>query len=413
MNKFYQLSPIERLLSLKENNHISTVQLDLLKNTLNKKQLDVCNQLSENVVSGLYLPLSIVPDVCIDNIKYQVPMTTEESSVVAAINKINKMIINSGTITTESSGNIGIGQMHLPKLKKPENFINKVIHNKEKWQNIAHESCLKSMVSRGGGIVEIEPKILGDIGLIHFHVDTCDAMGANIINQMLEMLAEYVANDLEEEIGIKILSNFTDRSLTKAQLKVKIPKAQAEKIIQANNLAKIDKYRACTHNKGIMNGICAILLATGNDYRAVSAAVHTFAAENGYSSLTEWWYSNGLLNGNITIPINIGILGGMTKVHPITKCCLEVLKVKNAAELARICAAIGLMQNLAALLALTSEGICKGHMALHVNNILSELSLSKKEHDVLKNVLLEMVNSGLCISTSEAQKALARIRENL
>lgn len=411
--KFYQLDPISRLKDLRLQGVISEDHFQLLSNTLKSKQLEICDKLSENVVSGIYLPLSIVPNVKIDGINRNIPMVTEESSVVAAINHVNKLLKNNGNITTETSENIGIGQIHIPRIHDQANFNHKVIHNSDKWIDILHKTSLLSMKNRGGGIIKVEPIIKQNTGIIHFHINTCDAMGANIINQALEQIASTIEDDLNEKIALKILSNYTEHAITKARLKIKMSKENAIKIEEASNLAKIDKHRACTHNKGIMNGVDAILLATGNDWRAVSAAAHAYAAQGEYRGLSNWQYSDGSLKGELAMPVNVGICGGVTKIHPIAKFCVELLDIKSASELSGICVAIGLMQNFAALNALTSKGICKGHMSLHIKNILAELNLSKPELIILEKKMQLLLDNGNPVTLSVAQHELNIIRNKV
>lgn len=407
MTKFYELSPQLRLKAL--NDAVTAQDITTITTAISQSQLEICNNLSENVIGGYVLPLAIVPDVTINNLSYNIPMVTEETSVVAAINKMAKLINACGKISTSTSKNIGIGQIHITNAKP--NTIDLInIHHKS-WQEFANNNMLKSMRARGGGMIEICTKNLSNNNLvINCHIDTCDAMGANIINQTLEELAPIIKNDLQCDLGIKILSNLTDKSLTTATIEITLEESIAEAIVEAYEFAAQDPYRACTHNKGIMNGIDAVLIATGNDWRAVEAAMHTFAQQKPMSS---WKIKNNTLIGELKAPINVGICGGITKVQPLAKTCLNILKVKSAPELAGIIAAIGLMQNLAALLALATKGICNGHMRLHIKNIIKELELDGVEAQTLTKVLTNNILNGKKITITSAKNELKKIRANI
>lgn len=406
MMKFYQLSPQARLEQLKLDGTISDNDYNLLTSCINPKQLEICNTLSENVISGYVLPLSIVPNVEINSKIYSIPMVTEETSVVAAINHIAKLIKASGSITTNSSQNIGIGQIYLDNIRP--NFTEQVNKLKQEWLDFANNGILSSMVKRGGGAKDLETKILpNNSAVINFHINTCDAMGANIINQTLEQITLVVERDLQTKTSIKILSNLTDLALTEATLKIKLSPEIALAICKASEFARLDPYRACTHNKGIMNGVDAVVIATGNDWRAVESAMHTFAKQK---PLSTWKLEDDFLVGKLIAPINVGICGGITKVQPIVKTCLDILGPSSASELAGIIAAIGLMQNLAALLALSTKGICAGHMRLHIKNIIAELNPELEYIEQLTTKLTTAVSQGIAISTNMAKIELDKLK---
>lgn len=408
MTKFYQLSPAARLAELTKAGLITDQDKKILQTAIDQDQLLMCDSLSENVVSGYVLPLSIIPEIVINNKSYSVPMVTEETSVVAAINNMAKLIKNKGKITTKTCKNIGIGQIYIPKIKA--DFFELVALHQASWQEFANNNALKSMRARGGGMLEIKARLLSnDSAVLHFHIDTCDAMGANIINQTLEELGSLIKADLDLELGIKILSNLTDTALTEVTLAISLEPQIAQAIVEAAEFAEHDPYRACTHNKGIMNGIDAVLIATGNDWRAVEAAMHTYAKQKPMSS---WHIQNNILVGKLKAPINVGICGGITKVQPQAQACLNILNVASAAELAGIISTVGLMQNLAALMALATKGICAGHMRLHINTILKELMLSQNEANALTKILTNMLKQGTKISVNVAAAELKKIREN-
>lgn len=410
MKKFYNLSPAERIDILKISGLINDIQKQSLSKDMSPYILKIVNSMSENVVSGYYLPFSVVPDVKIDNRKYLIPMVTEESSVVAAINNAAKLIRESGKLETFETKNIGVGQIFFPELKNPEDFCKKVYNYRDMWTEVAHNSSLKSMKLRGGGIVSVKPKTQQGAGIINFQIDTCDAMGANIINQTLESLSKKIEHDLSELSSTKILSNLSLEAITKAKLSLNIEANTAKKFLDTYKFACIDNQRACTHNKGIMNGIEAILLATGNDTRAVSSSMHAYAAIDGYKPMSSWSYMDGKLIGELAAPINVGIVGGITKIHPLAKLSIDILKINSSVELARICAAVGLMQNLTAILALSTKGICSGHMNLHIENILSELNIDNQAVLLqLKQSLMRKLSDGEAISVTVAKQELNRI----
>lgn len=411
MTKFYEMKPEERLIQLKENGQISLEQFNLLSTNVSKQHLSICNDLTENVISGYYLPLSIVTDVHLNDKVINVPMVTEESSVVAAINKIAKLIRDKGSLNANCDRNYGVGQLLINKLTSPERFMANIELYKKTWLEFAHENSLASMHKRGGGIKNIYGRIInGNMGVIYFDIDVCDAMGANIINQTLEHIAPLVAKNINENIDIKILSNLTDKSLTTAKIELNIEKELAQNIVAVSNFAKNDIYRTCTHNKGVMNGIDAILVATGNDWRAVSAGIYTYSAINGNIPLATWEYSNDKLLGKLVAPINVGTCGGIASAHPTAKCCLEILGVRSATELSEVCAAIGLMQNLAALLALSSQGICKGHMSLHIKNLLKAHALSEQESALVLQRLKKLICAGGFINNQTIIKQINAVR---
>lgn len=409
MSKFYKLSPSSRLKELTNSGKITAEESKLISNSVSKEQLTVCNNLSENVIGGYVLPLSVIPNVIINNKSYTIPMVTEETSVVAAINKAAKIIKSNGSITTKTSRNVGIGQIYIPETSA--DFLEKVNNYQSSWQSFSNKNMLNSMCQRGGGMLTIKARNLGkNSGVIHFNIDTCDAMGANIINQTLEQLAPIISKDLKTKVGIKVLSNLTDTAITEANIRVKLDQNIAQAIYQAATFSEQDTYRACTHNKGIMNGIDALLIATGNDWRAVEAAMHTYSNQKPISS---WQLTEGnILIGQIRAPINVGICGGVTAAQPLAKACLNILGVKSAGELAGIVAAIGLIQNLAALTALATKGICQGHMKLHITNIIAQMSLSSAEKTAVKSQLTMAVKAGAPVTISSAQKILAQMRAN-
>ena len=273
------------------------------------------------------------------------------------------------------------------------------------------------MVQRGGGVRDITLRKVerGDqshMAIFHVLFNPCDAMGANIINQVCEYLKGPIEIASGESVTMCILSNLVDTKLTVAEVTLKnIPTEMGEKIQEASLFAEKDPYRAATHNKGVLNGIDPILIATGNDWRAVEAGIHAFACRDGhYASVTKWRYTNQTLTGRFTAPLIVGTVGGVTSLHPTAKICLAMLNVKDASELAQICAAVGLVQNLGALKALTTVGIIEGHMKLHIKNLTLGVGANEKETQPLQRRLEQLLAVKKRISHSDAWQILQSIR---
>ena len=321
----------------------------------------------ENAVGGFSVPLGFAVGFDIDGDDVVVPMAVEESSVVAAASHGAKL---AGRFTTAASEPITIGQIEVRGAKEdPDETL--AAHG-DTWIEQAN-ALIPSMVARGGGVRGFQVRTLapGHV-VVHIHVDCRDAMGANVVNTLCEALARDVAEALGGRPGLRILSNLADRRTASASFEAPLDRFGwdvAEAIVAANDLARLDPYRAATHNKGIMNGIDPVLIATGNDWRAVEAGAHAWAARDGqYRGLTEYRIEDDRLIGRLELPLSVGTVGGVTGLHPTAQACLSVLGRPDARHLARICAAVGLAQNLSALRALATEGIQAGHMALHEAN---------------------------------------------
>lgn len=363
----------------------------------------------ENTLSNYYLPFAVAPNFLIDGKLRVIPMVIEESSVVAAASKAAKFWLERGGFKTEILGTEKVGQVHFiykGDTEKLSDFFNSV--KPELVKSVS--SITQNMEKRGGGINNIELRNFSDkiegYHQLHCTFETLDAMGANFINSCLEQFAKTLkeqaklhSNFTEEEKNIEvvmsILSNYVPNCLVKAevscpisQLGTKDMSAQefAQKFVQAVNIAKVEPYRAVTHNKGIMNGIDAVVLATGNDFRAVEAGVHAYAAKEGqYTSLTHATIEYDIFRFWIEIPLALGTVGGLTSLHPLVKLALEILQNPSAKELMRIVAVAGLAQNFAAVKSLVTTGIQKGHMKMHLLNMLNQLGATESE----KNQLVE------------------------
>ena len=363
----------------------------------------------ENTITNFYLPLGIAPNFLINGKFNSVPMAIEESSVVAAAAKSAKFWATRGGFKTTVFGTEKIGQVHFLFNGSAEKLERFFIQVKPKLFSNT-ESMTKNMQKRGGGILDIQLKNktteLDNYYQLHATFETKDSMGANFINSCLEQFAktlkeealefsEFSASEKDITVVMSILSNFVPNCIVRAEVSCKVedlaeknienPTEFAEKFIQAVRIAEIEPYRAVTHNKGIMNGIDAVVLATGNDFRAVEAGVHAYASRNGkYSSLSHAKIENGIFSFWMEIPLALGTVGGLTSLHPLVKVALEILQKPSAKELMQIVAATGLAQNFAALRSLTTTGIQEGHMKMHINNILNQFKTSTEERSQVR-----------------------------
>ena len=345
----------------------------------------------ENTISNFYLPMGVAPNFLINGKEYVIPMVTEESSVVAAASLVAKFWSTKGGFKTTVLGTTKIGQVHFMFAGKKVNLEN--YFNKNKIELLtATASITKNMEKRGGGILDIKlvdkTDKLENYYQLHVTFETKDSMGANFINSCLEAIATEFRND-EIEIVMSILSNYVPECVVRAEVSCKIedlgvenPHKFAEKFYQAVKIAEVEPYRAVTHNKGIMNGIDAVVIATGNDFRAVEAGAHAYAARSGsYTSLSHCAIDEGVFKFWIDVPLALGTVGGITALHPLAKLSLEMLQKPSAKELMQIIATAGLAQNFAALRALTTKGIQHGHMKMHLQNILNQFGATNSEKE--------------------------------
>lgn len=381
--KFYQQTLSERLETLAAISDLTPEDL-LAYQKDGGLNLEIANAMVENVV-GLYsLPLGIAQNFVVNRREVLVPMVIEEPSVVAGVSFMAKLAKASGGFEAGMTSQEMIGQLQVLDLPDPQAAAQTVLaHKVELLQAVA--AFHPSIQRYGGGPRDLQTRILpetevGPMLILHLIVDVQDAMGANIINSMLEFLAPKIEDLTGGRVHLRILSNLSDRRLAWARTRIACSdlafddfsgEQVRDGIVEAWAFAEADPYRAATHNKGVMNGIDAVVLATANDWRAVEAGAHAYAARSGqYRSLTHWSKTeNGDLLGFIELPMALGIVGGATKVHPTAKANLKLMEVKSVAELGGIIAAVGLAQNLAALRALATEGIQKGHMSLHARQV--------------------------------------------
>ena len=363
----------------------------------------------ENTISNFYLPLGVAPNFLINGVYKTIPMVIEESSVVAAAAKSAKYWSTRGGFKATVLNTEKIGQVHFiykGDVAKLERFFKEI---KNKFL-VATESITKNMQKRGGGILDIELRnktnLIENYFQLHVTFETKDSMGANFINSCLEQIAKTLKeealhfhdfSEAEKDIQVvmSILSNYVPNCVVRAEVSCKVeelaekhienPQEFAEKFVRAVRIAEVEPYRAVTHNKGIMNGIDSVVLATGNDFRAVEAGIHAYASRNGqYSSLSHASIENGVFSFWLEIPLALGTVGGLTSLHPLVKLSLEMLEKPSAKELMGIVAVAGLAQNFAALRSLTTTGIQEGHMKMHLNNIINQFQATAEERDLIK-----------------------------
>lgn len=365
------------------------------------------DKMIENAIGIYSLPLGLGLNFMINGKDYLVPMAIEEPSVVASASHIAKIVREAGGFTTKATERLMIGQIQVVGCSDFAFAKQELLKNKEQLIELAN-SAYPSLLARGGGAKDIEVRLLNEestsrfsqMVVVHVLVNTCDAMGANMINTMVEALAPYVEEITGGKVYLRILSNYVDQCLASARCVIP-PHLLAtgtfsgeevrDGIVYAYEFAASDKYRAVTHNKGVMNGIDAVVIATGNDWRAIEAAAHAHASRFGnYGSMTEWSVDeDGNLVGEIELPMPVGIVGGSIQIHPIAKLVHKILDVRSASELAQVIVAVGLAQNLGALKALATDGIQKGHMALHARSVAMTAGAKGKLVDIIAQQLVE------------------------
>jgi len=374
---FYKLSIEERVEKLKEFADLTDEEIALLKK-FGALDIEIADRMIENVVGTMPLPLGIATNFIINGEEYLVPMAVEETSVVAAASNAAKMCRSKGGLFAYATEPIMIGQIQLVNVKDPYGAKVAIYGEKEKILEIANEQD-PILVKLGGGAKDIEVRVIesitGPMVITHLLVNTLDAMGANAVNTMAEAVAPYIEKITGGRVYLRIISNLAIHRLVRVRTVVSKEAVGGEDvvdgIVEAYSFAAADPFRAATNNKGIMNGVDAVVIATGNDWRAVEAGAHSYASITGrYLPLSTWEKNeDGDLVGTLEMPMPVGIIGGATKVHPMAKLSLKILRIKTARQLAEIIGAVGLAQNLAALRALATEGIQRGHMSLHAKNI--------------------------------------------
>jgi hydroxymethylglutaryl-CoA reductase len=412
---FYNLSVEERLKKVAEFANLTEEETKLLFKEGNLS-FDIANRMIENVVGTMSHPFAVALNFLIDGKDYIVPMVIEETSVVAAASNAAKMMRSKGGIFTSATDPIMIGQIQLTNVKDPWSAKLKILEQKQEIIKLANDQD-PTLVSFGGGAKDLEVRVVdsevGPMVITHLLVDVRDAMGANAVNTMCEAVAPYIEKITGGKVYLRIISNLADRRIVRARATVAKEEIGGEEavdaIIKAYAFAASDPYRAATHNKGIMNGVIAVALATCQDHRAIEAGAHAYAARTGrYLPLSHWEKDeNGDLVGTLEMPMAVGLVGGATKVHPIAKIAVKILGVKTATELARVMVAVGLAQNFAALRALALEGIQLGHMRLHARNIAIQAGATG---DLIDKVAEQMVKEKK-IRFDRAQELIKELSE--
>ena len=411
---FYKLPIEERIKVVKEFAGLTDEEVTLLTK-VGRLGLDVADKMIENVIGTFELPYAVAANFLINGRDYLVPMVIEEPSVVAAASNAAKWCREGGGIVSIATEQLMIAQIQVVKVPSPHTAVVRILERKREILDVAN-STNEILVKLGGGAKDLEVRVLdspvGKMVVVHLIVDVKDAMGANIVNTMAEAVAPIIEEASGGRVLLRIVSNLADRRLVRSWTRV--PKdviggpEVVEGIVYAWAFAAADPYRAATHNKGIMNGIIAVALATGQDTRALEAGAHSYAARRGrYEPLSVWEVdANGDLVGYLELPIAVGTVGGSIRSNPMARLSLKILGVKTAKELAEVMGAVGLAQNLAALRALATEGIQRGHMRLHARQLALAAGATPEEVDL---VVAELVKSGT-ITLEKAQEILQSIR---
>ncbi|WP_409480029.1 hydroxymethylglutaryl-CoA reductase, degradative [Pseudobdellovibrio sp. HCB154] len=414
---FSKLNYVDRLQALKKAGVLNADEITYLANG-GLQTIDLGEKFIENVLGYFQIPMGVATNFNVDGKNYVIPMAVEETSIVAAASKTAKWVREHGDITTEVVGSDIIGQIQFAKVKSPEDFKKQILQQKSYLIELANREVAFGLVNRGGGVKDLTVRIIDRedgyyMGVVHIMMDPCDAMGANIINQVCEFLKHPLEQFTSEKVTMCILSNLVDTKLTKATVRMKnVDPELALKIEEASRFAELDPYRAATNNKGVLNGIDPILIATGNDWRAVEAGIHAFAARDGrYKSITKWRAAGTELVGEFVAPLVVGTVGGVTALHPTAKLGLKILGVNSASELSRIIASVGLVQNLGALRALTTVGIIEGHMKLHIKNLSLGAGATEKEMPFVVKKLEEILALRKRISLANAVEVLNDLRK--
>lgn len=408
-----RLATLTKMAGLSSSDQIALGGIDALP-------VELANGMIENVIGKFEIPLGVATNFTVNGRDYLVPMAVEEPSVVAAASYMAKIARGCGGFSSSSTRPIMRAQVQILGLADPNGARMRILESADALIALAN-SRDKVLIGLGGGCTEIEVHIfddtpIGPMVVLHLLVDVRDAMGANTVNTMAEMVAPKVEEITGGNVRLRILSNLADKRLVRARVSITPAALSTETldgaevargITEACALAIVDPYRATTHNKGIMNGIDPVVIATGNDWRAVEAGAHAWAARSGrYTSLSRWEVaSSGNLIGTLELPMALGIVGGATKTHPAAQAALRLMGVTSATKLAEVTVAVGLAQNMAALRALSTEGIQKGHMALHARNIAITAGAKGQAVDLVAKALVAAGD----VSVDKAKDVLSQI----
>lgn len=421
--EFYKLSVSDRVRLMRERGWVSEADYQQMISGDHTLSLHRADKMIENVVGVMGLPVGLGLNFLINGRDYVVPLVVEEPSIVAALSSCAKLVRASGGFTAEMDESLLIGQIQVVDIPNVPRAQSALLARKAELLNLAN-SLHPQMVARGGGARDVElhvyprPDGHGDMLIVHLVVDTCDAMGANLVNTMCEGLAALVEQVTGGKVFLRILSNLTDRSLVRARCVIPVDKLAGkgfsgeevrDGIVLATDFASVDPYRAATHNKGVMNGIDAVALATGNDWRAIEAGAHAYAARSGrYTSLTRWYKGDdGALVGEIEIPMKVGTVGGPLQSNPTVALNHRLLGARSARELAMVMGTVGLAQNFSAIRALATEGIQQGHMTLHARSVALAAGASP---EIFETVVERLIEGG-DIKIWKAQEIVVQVRK--
>jgi hydroxymethylglutaryl-CoA reductase len=421
--EFYKLSVSDRVRLMRERGWLSETDYQQMISGEHTLSLHRADKMIENVVGVMGLPVGLGLNFLINGKGYVVPLVVEEPSIVAALSSAAKIVRGSGGFSAEMDEAMLIGQIQVVDIPNVPRAQSALLARKAELLNLAN-SLHPQMVARGGGARDVETHVFprpdgrGDMLIVHLVVDTCDAMGANLVNTMCEGVASLVETITGGKVFLRILSNLTDRALVRAKCVIPVEKLAGkgfsgeevrDGIALATDFASVDPYRAATHNKGVMNGVDAVALATGNDWRAIEAAAHAYAARSGrYTSLTRWYKgANGELVGEIEIPMKVGTVGGPLQSNPTVALNHRLIGVQSARELAMVMGAVGLAQNFSALRALATEGIQQGHMTLHARSVALAAGATP---DIFETVVERLIEGG-DIKIWKAQEIVVQVRK--
>jgi hydroxymethylglutaryl-CoA reductase len=392
---FYRLRIPDRIAKLEELGYLSAANAARLRDGRHVLASAAADHMIENVVGVFGLPFAIAPNFVVNGREHVVPLVVEEPSIVAGLSSAAAVARPAGGFEVENESSLLIGQVHVTGVRDPDHAIAAIGNSKAGLLDAAN-AVHPRLTERGGGVRDVEVRLIAlpdgkPLIAVHLLVDTCDAMGANLVNTICEAVAPDIAALCKGEVALRILSNMADRSLFTARVRYSLPNDVRDAIVTANAIATVDPYRATTHNKGIMNGVDALAIATGNDWRAIEAGAHAYAAATGrYQSLTRWSVAeNGDLVGELKMPLKVGTVGGTLANNPAARLGLALAGTDNARELAELMAAVGLAQNFAALRALATGGIQAGHMQLHARSVAASAGTPDAVFDIVVERLIE------------------------
>ncbi|MCK4457092.1 MAG: hydroxymethylglutaryl-CoA reductase, degradative [Thermoplasmata archaeon] len=411
---FYKKTPEERLKIVRDFADLTDEEVSIISNT-GALSVDQADRMIENVIGTMPMTLGIAVNFLINGTDYLIPMAIEEPSVVAAASNAAKIARQRGGFTTSSTDPVMIGQIQLTGVADPEEAKSAILEKKDEIMDLCNSKD-PMLVKYGGGARDVEVRVIptdrGPMVITHILVDCRDAMGANAVNTMAEAVAPLIERVTGGKVYLRIISNLAEHRLARAEAVFDKDLIGGEEVVdgilEAYEFAKADPFRAATHNKGVMNGISAAVIATGNDSRAIESGCHSYASMTGqYRPLTTYREdAEGNLVGGIEVPMAVGLVGGATKVHPTARINVRILGVKTASELGEVFAALGLAQNFAALRALATEGIQRGHMSLHARNIATSVGAREDEIDKIVEILVRERN----VRMDRAEEVLRDLR---